>query len=39
MIASTGAEIMGIGFLMELAFLAGRERLDGHDVHSVLVYE
>lgn len=39
LIASTGAEIMGIAFLMELAFLSGRSRLDGHDVHSVLVYE
>jgi adenine phosphoribosyltransferase len=39
MIAGTGAEILGIGFLLELAFLAGRSRLDGYDVHSVLVYE
>jgi adenine phosphoribosyltransferase len=39
MIARTGAEILGIGFLLELAFLAGRDRLDGYDVHSVLVYE
>lgn len=39
LIATTGAEVMGIGFLMELAFLSGRQRLDGHDVHSVLVYE
>jgi adenine phosphoribosyltransferase len=39
MIAQTGAEILGIGFLIELAFLEGRDRLDGYDVHSVLVYE
>jgi len=39
MIAQTGAEILGVGVLMELAFLAGRERLDGYDVHAVLVYE
>ena len=39
MIAGTGAEIMGIGFLMELAYLDGRDRLDGYEVHSVLVYE
>ena len=39
LISSTGAHVMGIGFLMELAFLSGRRRLDGHDVHSVLVYE
>ena len=39
LIGSTGAELIGIGFLMELAFLAGREKLVGYDIHSVLVYE
>jgi adenine phosphoribosyltransferase len=39
MITRTGAELVSIGFLLELAFLDGRDRLDGHDVHSVLVYE
>jgi adenine phosphoribosyltransferase len=39
MISEAGAEIIGVGFLMELAFLGGRELLDGYDVHSVLVYE
>jgi adenine phosphoribosyltransferase len=39
MISEAGAEIIGVGFLMELAFLGGRELLDGYDVHSELVYE
>ena len=39
MIDDTGADIVGVGFLMELGFLGGRDRLDGYDVHSLLVYE
>jgi adenine phosphoribosyltransferase len=39
LVTRTGAELIGIGFLLELAFLSGRDRLNGHDVHSVLVYE
>lgn len=39
LIGRTGAQICGIGFLMELAFLSGRSRLDGYDVHAVLVYQ
>jgi adenine phosphoribosyltransferase len=32
-------EIVGCGFLIELAYLGGRERLAPHDVHALLVYD
>jgi adenine phosphoribosyltransferase len=32
-----GGEVVGCGFLIELAFLPGRERLAGYDVHALLV--
>ena len=34
-----GAEVVGFGFIMELAFLKGREKLQGRDVVSLLTYE
>ena len=34
-----GGEVVGCGFLIELAFLDGRERLAGRDVHALLTYE
>lgn len=34
-----GGEVVGCGFLIELAFLDGRERLDGRDVHALLRYD
>ena len=34
-----GAEVIGFGFIMELAFLKGREKLEGRDVVSLLTYE
>ncbi len=33
-----GAEILEVSFLIELAFLKGREKLAGLPVHSVIVY-
>lgn len=33
-----GAEIVGISFLIELSFLHGRSRLDGHPVESLIQY-
>ena len=36
---SLGAEIAGLGFVVELDFLKGRERLAGHDVFSLLHYD
>jgi adenine phosphoribosyltransferase len=37
--ASLGAEIAGLGFVVELDFLKGRERLKQYDVFSLLHYE
>jgi len=31
--------VVGFAFLIELAFLNGRERLDGYDVHALLRYD
>jgi adenine phosphoribosyltransferase len=32
------AEVVGLAFLVELLFLKGRERLQDHDIHSVIQY-
>ena len=34
-----GAEVVGCAFVVELAFLNGRERLAGRPVHSLLTYD
>ena len=34
-----GAEVVGFGFIMELAFLKGREKIEGRDIVSLLTYE
>jgi adenine phosphoribosyltransferase len=34
-----GGIVVGCAFLIELSFLGGRERLGGHDVHSLLAYD
>ncbi len=34
-----GGEVVGCGFLIELAFLHGRSRLAGREVHALLCYE
>jgi adenine phosphoribosyltransferase len=39
LVESAGAEVAGCAFLVELAFLGGRARLAGHDVHSLVTYE
>jgi adenine phosphoribosyltransferase len=39
LVEQLGGEVVGCGFLIELAFLSGRERLAGHDVHALLTYE
>ncbi len=39
LVEGLGAEVAGVGFLMELAFLDGAARLDGHEVFSLLRYE
>ena len=39
LVEKAGAVVAGCGFIIELAFLGGRERLAPHDVHSLVVYE
>jgi adenine phosphoribosyltransferase len=39
LVEQLGGQVVGCGFLVELAFLDGRERLAGHDVHAVIAYE
>jgi adenine phosphoribosyltransferase len=34
-----GGEVVACVFLAELAFLPGRQRLEGYDVRSLVVYE
>ena len=36
---SLGASIAGLGFVVELDFLKGRDKLAGYDVHSLLHYD
>ncbi len=39
MVERLGGKVVKIGFVIELAGLKGRERLEGYDVDSLLVYE
>ncbi|HYM55773.1 MAG TPA: adenine phosphoribosyltransferase [Solirubrobacteraceae bacterium] len=39
LVEQLGGEVAGCGFLIELAFLNGRERLAPHEVHALLTYE
>jgi adenine phosphoribosyltransferase len=39
LVEQLGGEVVGAGFLIELSFLAGRERLAGHEVHALLAYD
>jgi adenine phosphoribosyltransferase len=39
LVEQAGGEVAGCAFVIELAFLRGRERLSGHDVHSLIAYE
>lgn len=39
LVSQLGGEIVGAGFLIELAYLGGRRRLAGHDVHALLTYD
>ena len=34
-----GGVVAGCAFIVELAFLPGRKRLAGHDIHSLVTYE
>jgi adenine phosphoribosyltransferase len=39
LVGQLGGEVVGCGFLIELAFLHGRERLAPHEAHALLSYE
>ncbi|MEZ5344411.1 MAG: adenine phosphoribosyltransferase [Pyrinomonadaceae bacterium] len=39
LVTKLGGEIVGVAFLCELSFLNGREKLNGYEVHSFLVYD
>jgi adenine phosphoribosyltransferase len=39
LVEKLGAEVVGLGFVIELGFLRGRERLAGHDFVSLVEYE
>ncbi|MEA2369166.1 MAG: adenine phosphoribosyltransferase, partial [Thermoleophilaceae bacterium] len=39
LVEKAGASVVGCGFVIELAFLGGRERLGGRDVRSLITYE
>lgn len=38
MLEKLGANIVGVSFLIELGFLNGREKLSGHDIHSLITF-
>lgn len=38
LVESLGGHVAGVGFLIELGFLKGREKLSRYDLHSVLKY-
>jgi adenine phosphoribosyltransferase len=39
LVERAGGVVAGCAFVIELAFLGGRERLGGYDVHSLLAYD
>ncbi|MFH1008735.1 MAG: adenine phosphoribosyltransferase [Candidatus Latescibacterota bacterium] len=39
LVEGLGGKIVHVAFLVELAFLEGRDRLKGHEISSILVYE
>ena len=39
LVEKLGAEVVGLGFVIELGFLGGREKLEGHRVVSLLRYD
>ena len=39
LVEQLGGQVVGCAFLIELAFLNGRERLAGHPVHALITYD
>lgn len=38
LVSSLGGEIVGCGFIVELSFLNGRDKLEGHSIDSLITY-
>jgi adenine phosphoribosyltransferase len=38
LVGQLGAVVVGVLFVVELEFLHGRDRIEGHDVHSLITY-
>ncbi len=38
LVERAGATVVGLGFLVELTYLAGREKLGGYDITSLVAY-
>jgi adenine phosphoribosyltransferase len=38
LVEELGGTVVGLGFVIELTFLHGRERLEGYDVHALIQY-
>ena len=38
LVEQLGGEVVGVAFIVELAFLSGRDKLAGYDVHSLITY-
>ena len=39
LVEQLGGQVVGVAFMIELAFLHGREKLKNHPVHSLIVYD
>ncbi len=39
LVEKMGGEVVGVSFVVELAFLGGREKLEGYDVKSLIQYD
>jgi adenine phosphoribosyltransferase len=39
LVEELGGEVVGVGVVVELTFLPGRARLQGHEVHSLVTYD
>jgi len=39
LIEQLGGQVVGVAFLIELAFLRGREKLKNHSIHSLIIYD
>ena len=38
LVRATGAEVVGVAFVIELAFLGGRKGLEALNIHSLVIY-